>query len=77
MLEHRDMYGQAQVCSKGHQGSSVNRPCQPSFEAEMEATLEEGEGPVRKDTSRFKKKNPKEKPVWITVPSPPHGEPRY
>jgi len=31
MLEHRDMYGQAQVCSKGHQGSSVDRACQPSF----------------------------------------------
>ena len=31
MLEHTDTYGQAQVCSKGHQGSSVDRPCQPSF----------------------------------------------
>ena len=31
MLEHRDTYGQAQVCSKGHRGSSVDRPCQPSF----------------------------------------------
>ena len=33
MLEHRDTYGQAQICSKGHQGSSVDRPmaCQPSF----------------------------------------------
>jgi len=31
MLEHRDTHGQAQVCSKGHQGSSVDRPCQPSF----------------------------------------------
>jgi len=31
MLEHRDTYGQAQVCSKGHQGSSVDRPSQPSF----------------------------------------------
>ena len=31
MLEHRDTYGQAQVCSKGHQGSSVDRPYQPSF----------------------------------------------
>jgi len=31
MLEHRDTYGQAHVCSKGHQGSSVDRPCQPSF----------------------------------------------
>jgi len=31
MLEHRDTYGQAQVCIKGHQGSSVDRPCQPSF----------------------------------------------
>ena len=31
VLEHRDTYGQAQVCSKGHQGSSVDRPCQPSF----------------------------------------------
>jgi len=29
--ENRDTYGQAQVCSKGHQGSSVDRPCQPSF----------------------------------------------
>ena len=27
MLEHRDTYGQAQVCSKGHQGSSIDRPC--------------------------------------------------
>jgi len=24
MLEHRDTYGQAQVCSKGRQGSSVS-----------------------------------------------------
>jgi len=31
VLEHRDTYGQAQVCSKGHPGSSVDRPCQPSF----------------------------------------------
>jgi len=31
VLEHRDTYRQAQVCSKGHQGSSVDRPCQPSF----------------------------------------------
>ena len=31
VLEHRDTYGQAQVCSKGHQGSSVDRRCQPSF----------------------------------------------
>jgi len=30
MLEHRDTYGQAQVCSKGRQGSSVDRSCQPS-----------------------------------------------
>ena len=31
MFEHRDTDGQAQVCSKGPQGSSVIRPCQPSF----------------------------------------------
>ena len=31
VLEHRDTYGQAQVCSKGHQWSSVDHPCQPSF----------------------------------------------
>jgi len=31
VLENRDTYGQAQVCNKGHQGSSVDRPCQPSF----------------------------------------------
>ena len=31
VLEHRDTYGQAQVCSKGHQGSSVDRSCQLSF----------------------------------------------
>ena len=31
VLEHRDTYGQDQVCSKGHQGLSVDRPCQPSF----------------------------------------------
>jgi len=31
VLEHRDTYGQAQVCSKGRQGSSVDRLCQPSF----------------------------------------------
>ena len=31
VLEDRDTYGQAQVFSKGHQGSSVHRPCQPSF----------------------------------------------
>ena len=31
MFEHRDTYGQAQVCSKGHQGSTVDRSCQPSF----------------------------------------------
>jgi len=30
-LEQRDTYGQDQVCSKGHQGSSVDRPCHPSF----------------------------------------------
>ena len=27
----KDTYGQAQVCSKGHQRSCVDRPCQPSF----------------------------------------------
>jgi len=31
VLKHRDTYRQAQVCRKGHQGSSVDRPCQPSF----------------------------------------------
>jgi len=31
MLKHTDTYGQAQVCSEGHQGSSVDRPCPPSF----------------------------------------------
>ena len=31
LLELRNTYGQAQVCSKGHQGSSVDRPCQPLF----------------------------------------------
>jgi len=31
MLEYRDTYRQAQVCSKGRQGSSVDRPCQPFF----------------------------------------------
>ena len=31
VLEHRDTYGQAQVSGKGHQGSSVDRPCQLSF----------------------------------------------
>jgi len=31
VLEQRNTYGQAQVCSKGHQGSSVDRPCQASF----------------------------------------------
>jgi len=31
MLEHWDTYGQAQVYSKGHQGSSVDRPCEPFF----------------------------------------------
>jgi len=31
ILEHTDTYGQAQVCCKGHQGSSVDRPYQPSF----------------------------------------------
>jgi len=31
VLEHRDTYGQAQVCSKGHQGNSVDCPCQSSF----------------------------------------------
>jgi len=31
MIEHRDTYGQARVCSKGHQGNIVDRPCQPSF----------------------------------------------
>jgi len=43
----------------------------------MEATLEEGRGPVRKDISLVKKKKPKEKTVWVEVPSSPHGEPRY
>ena len=40
-----------------------------------------GGGPVRKDTSPIKKKiegkPPTENPVWVEVPSPPHGEPRY
>ena len=31
VLEHRDACGQAQVCRKGHQGSSADRLCQPSF----------------------------------------------
>jgi len=31
MLEQRDTHRQAQVCSKGHQGRSVDRPRQPSF----------------------------------------------
>jgi len=31
VLEHSDTYGQTQICSKGHQGSSVDRPCQLSF----------------------------------------------
>jgi len=31
MLKHRDTYEQAQVCSKRHQGRSVDRPCEPSF----------------------------------------------
>jgi len=31
VLGHRDTCGQAQVCSKGHEGSSVDRPCQLSF----------------------------------------------
>ena len=31
MLEHGDTYGQAQVYSKGHHGSSLDRPYQPSF----------------------------------------------
>jgi len=33
IVQHRDTYGQAQVCSKGHRGSSVtvDHPCQPSF----------------------------------------------
>jgi len=31
VLEHRDTYGQAQVCSKGRQGSSEDRPCKSSF----------------------------------------------
>ena len=44
---------------------------QQLLEAEMEATVEEEGGPVRKDTSSVKKKNPKEKTVWITVPSRP------
>ena len=42
------------------------------LEAEMEATLEEGGEPVRKDTSPVKKKT-----VWVEVPSSPHGEPQY
>jgi len=31
IFEHKDTYGQAQVCSKGHQQSHVDRPCQPSL----------------------------------------------
>jgi len=31
VLEHRDTYGQAQVCSQGHQGSRVDRPFFPFF----------------------------------------------
>jgi len=30
VLKHRDTYGQAQVCSRGHQESCVDHPCQPS-----------------------------------------------
>jgi len=33
MLERSDTYGQVQICTKGHQGSSncpIDRPCQPS-----------------------------------------------
>jgi len=33
--EHRDTYGQAQVCIKGHQGSSVDRPRQPSIREQV------------------------------------------
>jgi len=31
VLERTDTYGQAQICSKGHQVSSVDHPCQPSL----------------------------------------------
>ena len=42
----------------------------------MEATLGEGGTGPQGHITR-KKKNPKEKTVWITVPSPTHVEPWY
>jgi len=35
LFEYRDMYGQAQFCSKGHQGSTIVRHSQPSFCAQV------------------------------------------
>jgi len=36
-----------------------------------------GGAPVRKDTSPLKKRHPKEKTIWIEIPSSHNGEPRY
>jgi len=40
VLEHRDTYGHAKVCSKGHQGSSEDSPYQPSFCGQVLACTE-------------------------------------
>jgi len=42
VLGHKDMYGQAHVCSKGNQRSSIHRPgpCQPSFCGQVLACTE-------------------------------------
>jgi len=54
---------------------------QQQIEAKMKSTLEEGGDRSARThppgKNKFKKKNPKEKTVWVEVPSPPHGEPRY
>jgi len=43
----------------------------------MEATLEEGGIGPQGHIPRKNKNKPKEKPVWVEVPSSLHGEPRY
>ena len=43
----------------------------------MGATLEEGAGTGSQGHIPRKTNPPKEKTVWVGVPSPPHGEPWY
>ena len=82
MLEHRETYGQAQVCSKGHQGSSVDRPCQPSFHLRLEFLLKTDSGcPGDAEVTLFTLANPEHSLRFNTIgqlhqspPSPVPGD---